>query len=49
VGIPATGKAIVTTGNNLFRIVDGKTAECWAESDVLGLMQQLGLIPPIGG
>lgn len=48
-GIPATGKEIVTTGNNVFRIVDGKIAECWAESDALGLMQQLGVIPPMGG
>ena len=48
-GIPATGKAIVTTGNNLFRIVDGKIAECWAQSDALGLMQQLGVLPPMGG
>ena len=48
-GIPATGKEIVTTGNNVFRIVDGKIAECWAESDALGMMQQLGVIPPMGG
>ncbi len=48
-GIPATGKEIVITGNNVFRIVDGKIADCWAESDALGLMQQLGVIPPMGG
>jgi steroid delta-isomerase-like uncharacterized protein len=47
-GIPATGKTIQITGNNVFRIVDGKIAECWAESDALGLMQQLGVIPPMG-
>ena len=47
-GIPATGKEIVMTGNNVFRIANGKIAECWAESDALGLMQQLGVIPPLG-
>jgi steroid delta-isomerase-like uncharacterized protein len=47
-GIPATGKAVVTTGNNILRIVNGKIAECWAQSDALGLMQQLGVIPPMG-
>ena len=47
-GIPATGNKIVTTGTNIFRIVNGKIAECWAQSDALGLMQQLGVIPPMG-
>ena len=47
-GIPATGKQIVTSGNNIFRITNGKIAECWAQSDALGLMQQLGVIPPLG-
>jgi len=41
-GIPATGKQIVITGNNIFRM------ECWAESDTLGLLQQLGVIPKMG-
>ena len=47
-GIPVTGKAVVTTGINILRIVNGKIVECWAESDALGLMQQLGVIPPMG-
>lgn len=47
-GIPATGKEIVMTGNNVFRIANGKIAECWAESDALGMLQQLGVIPPLG-
>ena len=46
-GIPATGKEIVVTGNNIFRIANGKIVECWAESDTLGMMQQLGVIPPL--
>jgi steroid delta-isomerase-like uncharacterized protein len=48
-GIPPTGKEIKFTGINVFRIVDGKIAELWVESDALGFMQQLGAIPPMGG
>jgi steroid delta-isomerase-like uncharacterized protein len=48
-GIPATGKEIAMTGTNVFRIADGKIVECWAQGDALGLMQQLGVIPPMGG
>ncbi|HEY94730.1 MAG TPA: ester cyclase [Dehalococcoidia bacterium] len=47
-GIPATGKEIVVTGCNVFRIVDDKIAECWAHTDSLSMMQQLGVIPPMG-
>jgi len=47
-GIPATGKEILITGNNIFRIANGKIVECWAESDTLGMLQQLGVIPPLG-
>ena len=48
-GIPATGKKIVVTGTNVFRIANGKIVECWAQMDALGMMQQLGVIPPPGG
>lgn len=47
-GIPATGKSVTTTGIDIFRIADGKLAEHWVESDVLGVMQQLGVIPAPG-
>lgn len=43
-GIPATGKAIRVTGTDIDRIIDGKTVECWAHVDELGLMQQLGVV-----
>ena len=33
------------TGINIFRIVDGKIAELWVESDDLGEQRQLGVIP----
>ncbi|MCK5691577.1 MAG: ester cyclase [Bacteroidales bacterium] len=46
-GIPATGKRIVVTGIEVFRIADGKIAENWVSMDNLGMMQQLGVIPPL--
>lgn len=48
IGIPATGKKIVVTGNNIFRIADEKIAEFWEYMDLLGMLQQLGVIPPLG-
>jgi len=44
-GIPATGKTIVFTGITVHRFVGGKIAEEWENSDVLGLLQQLGAVP----
>jgi len=47
-GIPATGQPIVVKGIEVFRIVDGKIAENWVSMDNLGMLQQLGVIPPMG-
>lgn len=44
-GIPATGRAVQTTGTTLFRVEDGRIAEEWTCADSLGLMKQLGLLP----
>ena len=44
-GVTATGKAITVTGIAIFRIANGKIQEEWDYSDVLGLMQQLGVGP----
>jgi predicted ester cyclase len=44
-GIPATGKEVGWTENNLFRIRDGKIIEMWGEGNFLGLMAQLGAAP----
>ena len=45
-GIPPTGVHATTTGIFISRIVDGKMVEEWNSWDVLGLMQQLGVMPP---
>lgn len=47
-GVPATGKDIQVTGIAIWRVADGKIAEHWHQTDGLGLMQQLGVIPPPG-
>ena len=44
-GIPATGNKVKWTGTRLFRLKDGKLVEGWINLDMLGLMQQLGVIP----
>jgi|ERR687891_7323 steroid delta-isomerase-like uncharacterized protein len=48
-GIPATGKDIRVTGIAIWRIRDGRIVEHWHETDQMGLMQQLGVVPPPPG
>ncbi len=47
-GIPPTGKQVTATGIDIYRIVDGKMLEHWAQIDALGMLQQLGVIPEMG-
>jgi steroid delta-isomerase-like uncharacterized protein len=47
-GVPPTGKQLTFTGTTIVRIADGKIAERWANVDELGLLQQLGVVPPPG-
>ena len=47
-GIPPTGKKVRMRGISIYRIAGGKIAEEWAVSDVMGFMQQLGVIPAPG-
>jgi|SRR6478752_1139756 predicted ester cyclase len=44
-GIPPTGKEIALSGTDIYRFVDGKIAEEWAQPDLFGLLSQLGVIP----
>jgi len=45
-GIPPTGKRVKFTLIDIIRVAEGKMAEHWGETDIMGLMQQLGVVPP---
>jgi steroid delta-isomerase-like uncharacterized protein len=45
-GIPPTGKAVAVAAINIHRLAGGEVVEQWVNSDGLGLMQQLGVLPP---
>ncbi|MBM3214111.1 ester cyclase [Candidatus Poribacteria bacterium] len=47
-GIPATGRKLSVTGIDLIRFKDGKAVEHWGNSDDLGMMRQLGVMPAMG-
>jgi steroid delta-isomerase-like uncharacterized protein len=44
-GVAPTGKQISVTGMRFCRITNGKIQEDWHNSDTLGLLQQLGIVP----
>ena len=45
-GIPPTGKRVEAPGSVFYRIVGGKIVEFRGQLDMMGLMQQLGVIAP---
>jgi steroid delta-isomerase-like uncharacterized protein len=47
-GMPATGKPVTVTAIHIHRIHEGKIAELWEQINLLGLLQQLGVVPPVG-
>jgi steroid delta-isomerase-like uncharacterized protein len=42
---PPSGNKVNVTGINIFRLEDGKIVERWGIFDVMGMMQQMGIIP----
>lgn len=48
-GTPPTGKHGTMTGIDIDRVIDGRAVECWTNTDELGLLQQLGVVPTPGG
>jgi predicted ester cyclase len=48
-GMPASGKSATWEETHMARFADGKLAEHWAVIDQLGMLTQLGFIPPMGG
>ena len=47
-GIPPTGKQVTVTGMAITHIVGDKEAEVWESGDALGMLQQMGIVPPMG-
>jgi len=47
-GISPTGKQCTGTGITIYRFSGGKIQESWSNWDDLGMLQQLGIVPPIG-
>ncbi len=45
-GIPPTGRRISTCGINIYLVKDDKISREWEQMDSLGMLQQLGVIPP---
>jgi steroid delta-isomerase-like uncharacterized protein len=44
-GIPPTGKQVTITGITISRVEKGKVVEEWTNWDMLGMLQQLGVVP----
>jgi predicted ester cyclase len=40
-GVPASGKRLMVSGVNIFRLADSRIVERWGNMDMAGLMQQL--------
>lgn len=45
-GIKPTGKSVKAGGISIFRFKDGQIVEAWERADLLGVMQQLGVVEP---
>jgi predicted ester cyclase len=47
-GIPPTGMHVKSMGCSVYHWRDGKIVEMWDYLDLLGLLQQIGVIPAMG-
>jgi predicted ester cyclase len=48
-GETPTGRAVTATGITVHRVVNGKLVEKWSQTDFMGLMTQMGILPAPGG
>jgi steroid delta-isomerase-like uncharacterized protein len=44
-GLPPTGRTITVTGMNVYNIREGRVSAEWEQTDSLGMLQQLGVLP----
>ena len=47
-GAPRTGNDLKMSAIVIHRIADGKLAEKWSQKNVLGFLQQIGVLPSLG-
>jgi predicted ester cyclase len=47
-GAPRTGNDLKMTSITIHRVANGKLAEKWSEKDVMGFLQQIGVMPRMG-
>jgi predicted ester cyclase len=47
-GMPATNKSVKSDGVDIVVFKDGKAVEHWGVQDNLAIMEQLGMMPPMG-
>ncbi|HLZ57017.1 MAG TPA: ester cyclase [Ktedonosporobacter sp.] len=47
-GLPATNKPVTITGVNIYHVAGSRFVEQWTEFDHLGMLQQMGVLPPLG-
>jgi predicted ester cyclase len=47
-GIPATGKRVSFGVIDIMRYADGVVVEHWGQTDDMGMLQQLGVVPAPG-
>lgn len=45
-GIPPTGRRIAVSGINVYEVSEGRIAAEWEQTDSLGMLQQMGVLPP---
>jgi len=48
-GLPATGKTYVMTGMTFSKLEGDRVVEEWTNYDLLGALQQVGIIPEMAG
>lgn len=44
-GIPPTGRQVTVPGITILRFASGRCVERWSQSDFMGMLQQLGVVP----
>lgn len=45
-GMPPTGKPVTVQYSDFWKLSNGKCNENWVQMDMVGMMQQLGMMPP---